>query len=95
MSGEDLSNWRWLETASEIYNDLTFKKPNDVYNYKAPDPWIAFMLGGVSLDPNLHNDHGCSERAALVASRSGVLQCKTVGLTSNIFSDSCLFPLGI
>ena len=52
MTEADESRWRWLETASELYNDLTFKSPNDVYNYKAPDPWVAFMLGGVSLGPS-------------------------------------------
>ena len=52
MNGEDESRWRWLATASELYNDLTFKEPSDTYNMKAPDPWVAFMLGGVSFDPN-------------------------------------------
>lgn len=48
MDGEDLFLRRWLQTASELYDEITFNAPNDVYNYKAPDPWISFMIGAVS-----------------------------------------------
>jgi hypothetical protein len=58
MDGEDVSVRRWLQSASALYDEITFKAPNDLYNYKAPDPWIAFMLGGVSFDFNAR--HGCT-----------------------------------
>jgi hypothetical protein len=38
---------RWLQTASDAYDQLTFQK-NDLYHQKAPEPWISFMIGGVS-----------------------------------------------
>ena len=51
MVREDVSLRRWLQTASERYNEITFNSPNDVYNYKAPDPWISLMIGAVSFWP--------------------------------------------
>ena len=41
---------RWLQPASEAYDQLTFQK-NDLYHQKAPDAWISFMIGGVSTIP--------------------------------------------
>ncbi len=41
---------RWLQPASEAYDQLTFEK-NDLYHQKAPDAWISFMIGGVSTIP--------------------------------------------
>ena len=40
---------RWLfgtDPADEVYDSLTFKEPGDFYNQKAPEPVVAFAIGG-------------------------------------------------
>jgi hypothetical protein len=38
---------RFLETAQEIYDKVDFKS-DALFNKPAPEPWVAFMIGGVS-----------------------------------------------
>jgi hypothetical protein len=38
---------RFLETAKEIYDQLEFKS-DSLFNEPAPEPWVAFLIGGVS-----------------------------------------------
>ena len=37
---------RYLERASDVYDRLVFNDSDDLYNEPAPEPWVAFMLGG-------------------------------------------------
>jgi hypothetical protein len=47
MDGEEAT--RFLETAQDIYEDIiAFANPDDLFNNPAPEPWVAFMIGGVS-----------------------------------------------
>jgi hypothetical protein len=45
MEFEDHAS-RWLESASDLYDQVVFNT-DAVFNKEAPQPWIAFMLGGV------------------------------------------------
>ena len=45
MSGGHFA--RWLETASELYDQVAFKT-DSVFNEPAPEYWVSFVIGGVS-----------------------------------------------
>jgi hypothetical protein len=33
------------EKASDVYDRVVFSEENSLYNEKAPEPWISFMIG--------------------------------------------------
>ena len=37
---------RWLETASELYDQVEFKT-DALFNQPAPEYWVSFIIGGV------------------------------------------------
>jgi hypothetical protein len=45
MDGEE--GTRYLKTASEIYDEVIFNT-DALFNEPAPEPWVSFMIGGVS-----------------------------------------------
>jgi hypothetical protein len=40
---------RQLQTASELYAAIDEFKSDQLFNLPAPDPWISFSIGSVSL----------------------------------------------
>jgi hypothetical protein len=38
---------RYMLSASEMYDQLEFNT-SDLFNEPAPEPWVAFLIGGVS-----------------------------------------------
>jgi hypothetical protein len=56
MDGEGAVEWtaemsghssRWLETASDLYDQVEFKT-DVIFNGPAPEYWVSFVIGGVS-----------------------------------------------
>ena len=40
---------RQLQTAAELYTTIDEFKSDQLFNLPAPDPWISFTIGSVSL----------------------------------------------